>query len=593
MGVMEKMRNSTGIVLWIVIISFGILWMLQTTGVFRSVGGGPRSLGSVNGQKISYKDYENRINYYTTQYSQQTGKSLTPEMRAYYQDQAWNSLVTEKLLDQKMNQLGIDVTDQEVVNMIKGKNPDPFIRKQFTDKNGHFNRQALNAAIESKKNTPIWISIEKQLRQKKRREKLSNYVQSGIMVSKKEVDNYYKQHHTTADISFVRFPYAEVPDSSISVTTADLKKYYNNHKNDYKQKESYRFQYVSFDTTPTHADTMRAINEFKKIRSDFAKAQNDSLFLARYQSTTPYNPQFINNKDVKDSFKPVLKLKDGEVSHVIQANGQVYLLKKLAEKRHQVKFVTLSNQIKADPIETIDKRAKTADDFRYFAKQKGFESEAKRRNLNLKRAFATKGNDFVSGLGQSRQILDFLKESKEGDISKPIQLSDQFVVVHVTNVTPKGVRPFDQVKQQVRNAVINQKRQQQISQHIASLLKNNSSLKALASAAGKQVQSMADLTMSGEEIQGAGREPKVIGAIFNLKPNTLSPPIKGTNAIFVVKVTNRSDADLTKLTDSERQKIRKQLRQQEGASFGQTWLAQLKKNADIVDNRSKLIKNTD
>ncbi|MDX1639407.1 MAG: SurA N-terminal domain-containing protein, partial [Balneolaceae bacterium] len=157
------MRKNTGIILWVLIFSFGVLWILADTQVFDALQAGPRSLGSVNGEPISLEEYNSRISGYIDRYSQQTGNSITPEMRAYYEDQAWNELVTSKLLQQKMDELGIAVTDQEVVEMITGENPDPFIRQQFQREDGTIDRVALQAAIEAPENSQIWVMIEQQL----------------------------------------------------------------------------------------------------------------------------------------------------------------------------------------------------------------------------------------------------------------------------------------------------------------------------------------------------------------------------------------------------------------------------------------------
>ncbi|MBN2732311.1 MAG: SurA N-terminal domain-containing protein, partial [Balneolaceae bacterium] len=468
------MRRSTGVILWVLIFSFGILWMLQDTQVFSAMGAGPRSLGSVNGEPISNEEYQSRISYYSNQYSQQTGNSANAEQRAYYEEQAWNELVTSKLLQQKMDNLGITVTDQEVVNMITGENPDPFIRQQFAREDGTIDRVALNAAIESEENSQVWIAIEQQLRQKRRQQKMSNYVQSAMQVSQYEVEQQYIRNNTTADIRYVRFPYADVPDSEVEVTNADLRDYYNEHQDKFRQKESYRFKYVTFDKTPTKEDTARTIEELRNLRTDFAEARDDSLFLVRYQSTTPYNPEYVNKDEVRDLFQPVLNLKKGEVSEVIQDGGDLYLLKKLDERGNEVQFVVLSFAIRADPIATVDARAEEADDFSFFANQDGFEEEAGRRELEIKESMATKGNNFIAGLGQSRQILDMLENSSEGTISKPIELSGQFVVLKVSNVTPAGVRPFEEVRSQIETAVRNNKRKAQVADRVSQLVQNNS-----------------------------------------------------------------------------------------------------------------------
>ena len=592
MGVMEKMRKSTGAILWVLIFSFGVLWMLADTRIFDALQAGPGSLGQVNGEPISIEAYNNRINYYTNQYSQRTGNSITPEQRAFYEDQAWDELVTSALIQQKMDDLGIQVTDQEVVDMITGENPDPFIRQQFQREDGTIDRVALQNAIESPENSQVWISIEQQLRQKRRQQKMSNFVQSAMQISSYEVERQFIRTNTFADISFVRYPYAEISEEELDITEADLREYYNNHKDKYQRNESYRFQYVSFDKTPTKEDTTRTINEMKNLRSDFAAAENDSLFLARYQSTTPYSAEFVAKDEVRELFQPVFDIDNGEVTEVIQSGGKVYSIKKIDETANEIKFVVLSFDIIADPIATVDERAKEADDFSYFAEQDGFETEAERRNLSLQEAFATKDNSFVAGIGQSIQILNFLESADEGDISGPLELSNQFVVVRLNEITPEGARPFDEVKSQIRNLVTTQKRKEKAAQNVSEWLSSNSDLQSVAEAAGQEVQNANDLAMNANVISANGgslREPRVIGAIFKMEEGGQSGAIQGANAVYVVKVNSREDANLDNLDPQTRQQIRQQLQQQKSGAFSQVWLAQLKEQADIEDYRDALL----
>src|SRR5690625_5106380 len=130
MGAMAKMRNSTPVILWVLIFSFGVLWVLQDTQVFDVVAGGPTNLGSVNGDPISYEEFNSRVSFYVDQYNRQTNSGMSSEMRSQYEEQAWEDLVSQRLIEQKMDELGIVVTDDELVSMITGTNPDPFIRQQ-------------------------------------------------------------------------------------------------------------------------------------------------------------------------------------------------------------------------------------------------------------------------------------------------------------------------------------------------------------------------------------------------------------------------------------------------------------------------------
>lgn len=590
MGVMDKMRNSTTIILWVLIFSFGLLWMLADTNFFDVMQQGPRSLGSVNGESIDLEEYNNRINYYVEQYSQQTGNSVDSEMRANFEQQAWEEVVTGKLLQQKMDELGINVTDREVVNMITGDNPDPFIRQQFQREDGSIDRVALKTAVESPENKQLWIAVEEQMRQKRRQQKMNNYLQSSIEVSQHEVEQQYIRNNTRADISYVRFPYAEVSDSDINVTDADLKEYYNNNQQRFERRESYRFNYVSFDKTPTRQDTVRTLKEMESLRSDFAEAENDSLFMNSYQSSTPYDVRTVDASEVRELFTPVVGLEVGEVSEAINDEGRVYLLKKVGESGSQVSFIAFSLDITADPIATVDERAKEADDFSFFAEEDGFEAEAERRELEVSEGLATKGTSFISGIGQSQQIMNYLANADEGDISGPLELSGQFVVLKVNEITPAGVQPFDEVKEQIRSAVTTEKRRELAAAQVKEHLGQSSDLASLAEAAGKEIATAEGIAMSAATLPGAGREPTVVGAIFGLEEGEQSEPIKGTSAAFVIRVDRFQEADIANLTQSQRSEIRQQLQKEKGAAYLETWIDELKEEADIEDNRSRVLR---
>jgi peptidyl-prolyl cis-trans isomerase D len=590
MGVMDKMRKSTGAILWILIFSFGVLWMLADTNMFDVIQQGPRTLGSVNGESISLEEYNNRLQYYTQQYSQRTGDSMTPEVRAQYEQQAWNDLVNSRLLQDKMDDLGIHVTDQEVVNMITGPNPDPLIRQNFSKEDGTIDRVALQSWAEAPENKQLLISIEQQMRQKRQQQKMSNYLQSSMDVSDYEIEQYYIRNNTYADVSFVRFPYADVGDSEISVSEDELREYYNNNQDDYKRKESYRINYVSFDKTPTKQDTARTFEEMNRLQSDFTTAENDSLFFNRYQSSTQYSVETIAKDEIRDLYQPVLDVEEGEVTDVIQDGGRLFLLKKLDETSNDVTFTVFSRDITADPIATIDARAETADDFSFYAQEDGFEAEAERRDLEIREGFATKGNNFVSGIGQSRQIMRFLEAAHEGKISDPLELNEQFVVIKVSEITEAGTEPFEEVKGQIETVVTNNKRKQQVVSNVEELIGQNNDLQGIAEAAGKDVMTVESLAKSAATIEGAGREPKVVGAIFGLDDGEQSSPIEGTSAAFVVRLDELFEADLDGLTSDVRQRIRQQLRQQKNQAFMNTWIEQLKEEADIEDNRAQLLR---
>ncbi|WP_428235565.1 peptidylprolyl isomerase [Gracilimonas sp.] len=584
------MRNSTGVILWVLIGSFGLLWVLSDVNFFEAMQAGPSSLGSVNGDKISNEEYQSRIQYYSNAYSQQTGNSMTPEMRAYYETQAWNELVNSRLLRQKMDDLGITVSDQEVLDMVYGENPAPVIRQNFTREDGTIDRAAVQQVLSSSEFSQQAVALEMQLREQRRQQKLNNYISAGLQVTEGEVEREFVKNNSTANVNYIRFPYSEVTEQQLEVSDAELREYYNKNRERYSRDESYRIQYVTFSKLPTASDTAQIVEDVRELITPFENSESDSLFLARQGSSNQYQNAFVSEDDIREEYTPVLDLEVGEVSDVILTSNQAAILKKTAEQGNEVKFQIMSYNIQALPS-TIDEANEAAADFEFFASEESsFDEEAETRGLEVKEAFATKGNDFISGLGSSKQIMNFLETADEGDISNTLELSSDFVVLRVEEITPEGYRPFEEVKSQVETLVKVERRKELTVEKVENLLAQNQTLSALAESTDKEIRNEDNLRASATVLPGAGREPRVVGAIFALDEGETSGVIAGNSAAFVVELISKMEADLANLTPDQRQTIRQRLEQQKTQEFTSIWLEQLRVAANIVDNRDRLLR---
>ncbi len=589
MGVMEKMRNSTASILWILIFSFGILWVLADVDFFGGITAGPSNMGSVNGDGISFEEYNQRVSFYTDEYNQREGGIMTAETRAALEQQAWEDLVASRLMQQKMDEMGISVTDRELLNMVTGDNPAPFIRQQFQQQDGTIDRIALQAAIDAPENSEIWIMIEQQLRDDRRQQKMNNFIGSGMRVSNLDIRNQYVKNNSFADIEFVRFPYADISDDEITATEDEMRSYLRNNPDQFKRSETYRFRYVSWDIRPTAEDTANAIRDVEEMRPRFAEAEEDSLFFIRNQSATPFRASFVQRDQIRPEYRPVLDLEVGEVSEVIMIDDAPHILKKIDERGDEIKFAAFSYNVEADPVGTIDRLAESARDFEFFASDDGFLEEAERREYEVRTATATKGNNFIPGLGQSQQTLMELENMRVNRISDPIELDDQFIVVQLLERTPEGTRPFSEVRSQLESIVKNNKRKSAMMDRVRNMYSSGTSLEDLAAEAGKEVQVAENIRMAAATIPGAGREPGVIGRIFSMDIGDQSDAIEGENGVFVVRVNDISIANADEMSASDRTQIKNQLEQQKFASFNRVFIEKLKEEASIRDNRSRVL----
>ncbi len=329
MGVMNKLRENTGVILWILVISFGIIWVLQDSGAFDVVGRTGDTIARVNGDPISYQEYVRAVEAQMQAYQQQTGEAPTPQMSDLIREQVFNALVEERLRQQAMARLGITVTDDEVVQMVLGDAPHPIIKAYFGDENGNVNRALLQNFIDNPAAREDWIRLEEYLRAERARQKLEQLLLATVRVSDQEVEEAYRQRTLRADARYVVLRYAEVPDDSVTVTDSDLRRYYNAHRDDFKRKRTYRVAYVTLPKNPTAEDTSQVLEELNRLKERFAQAENDSLFLARYASERPFTDAFFRQDELDPALGDLVfdNPQPGKVVGPVVAGGLAHLVK--------------------------------------------------------------------------------------------------------------------------------------------------------------------------------------------------------------------------------------------------------------------------
>ncbi len=329
MGIMNKLREQTGVILWILVISFGIIWVLQDTGAFDVIGRTGDTIAEVNGEPISYQEYARAVEAQLQAFQQQTGESPTPQLTDLIREQVFNALIEERLREQAMKKLGIRVTDDEVVQMVLGENPHPIIKAYFGDENGNVNRALLQNFIDNPAAREDWIRLEEYLRAERGRQKLEQLLLATVRVSDQEVEEEYRRRTLRADAHYIALRYAEVPDDSVSVSDSDLRRYYNAHREDFKRKRTYLVSYASLPKTPTAEDTAQVLNELNQLKTRFAEAENDSLFLVRYASERPYTDAFFRRDELDEAIGEAVfgHLEPGAVVGPVISGNQAHLIK--------------------------------------------------------------------------------------------------------------------------------------------------------------------------------------------------------------------------------------------------------------------------
>ncbi len=329
MGVMNKMRESTGAILWILVFAFGVIWVLQDSGGLDTIGQTGNNIGSVNGDPISVDEYNSAVDQQVQSYQNQSGDTMPPQMLDQTRDRVFNQLVESRLREQEMERLGLDVSDDELVEMIQGADPHPIIKAYFSDGNGGVDRALLQNFIANPDATADWLNIENYLRSERRRQKLENLINSTVRITESDIIEEYLVRNQRVDARYVALRHSSLPDDEISYDDGDLRSFYNDHREEFARAKAYNLSYVTASKAPTAADTAATVSDVQSLKESFAAAEDDSLFLARNGSERPWADAYFRPDELSEEIAEVVfdNIEAGQVVGPIITGGQIHLVK--------------------------------------------------------------------------------------------------------------------------------------------------------------------------------------------------------------------------------------------------------------------------
>lgn len=295
MGVMTKMRENTGVILWILVIAFGGLWVLQDSGALDTVGlRTQQNIAVVNGDPITYQEYTQALDQEVRAYQQRTGETPSQALRDQIADLVFERLVEDRLRQQEMDRLGITVADTEVRDLFWGPRFDPIMAQLFPDGQGGVDRARLREVVSIPEAEGEVVAVQDYLRAKRRAEKLEALLGATLRVSEAEVEAEHARRNSSATTDYVALRYASVLDSAVTVTDRDLRAYYDRNREDFKRERTVTAEYVLLSQAPSAADSAAVLNDLRRLASDFATAEDDSAFVAGNFSQTPYSSAYVS-----------------------------------------------------------------------------------------------------------------------------------------------------------------------------------------------------------------------------------------------------------------------------------------------------------
>jgi peptidylprolyl isomerase/peptidyl-prolyl cis-trans isomerase D len=405
MGFMQKLRQNMPAVIIFLIVMFVLLIIFEWGAQRAGGGGGPQrpgaaAIGSVNGEDISRAEFESRVKDAVESQRQQNPETDVDEQQI--RDAVWNQMVEELLVKQAADRLGLHVSDEELREVLL-YDPPSFLKTQFTDSTGTFReadylrfmtdpRGMLTELGQPEevigRTEQQLLQIQEAIRRERLREAVQSVVNASAIPSPAQAFSAFIEQKSLASGSLAVLDAASISDNDVTISDAEAKKFYDDHKADFQQKASREIHYAYFVLNPSKEDSSAAQRKLSKISESLTTATTpaakDSLmgfWIDQWGNGTFKGADFTPMQEIVPELQSQLQgaqpgtiigpitLADG--AHVVQVvetkdSGEAFV-------KAQHILLKTGEGIKEDSvkaqIEQLLKRAKSGENFDMLAQQ--------------------------------------------------------------------------------------------------------------------------------------------------------------------------------------------------------------------------------
>ncbi len=595
---MTKLREMTFIFIWILVIAFVGLMVFEWGMDISGLKSRSNIVGKIEGNKITIQDFQKAIQNAYLREKNQTGTEPDENRMKQLRDQVWESYIQRVLLSKELKKRHIQITDREIYLQLTENPPQELRQNPNFQTDGQFDMEKYRQALQNPEIN--WMPIEDYYREVLPFQKLQDIITSSVMVPEEEVKADYMEKNVKAKIKYLHIPVSAFKKDSVTVTEDEMKKYYQEHKDDFKVEEKRKLNYVLFPTDPTPEDSAKVYRLAEDILKD-ARSGVDFAQLADEYSEDPSVQKnhgdlgyFDRDRMVKEFSDAAFSGKPGDVVGPVKTRFGLHIIKIHDKKvENGVEKVHASHiLIKFSPSAlTIEEAQNKARNFAEEAKDEGFKVSADRLKYEVKQTPEFPKRNYIPGFGIMSSAIEWTFKADVGDVSRVYRTPKGYVVFELAEIFPAGYRPFDEVKDICKTRVEYEKRMamaRAYAEKIQEKIDRNEPFEKIAEEDKDKVvivDSTGYITMT-QTIPKIGVAPEISALAFSLEPGKVSHMVETRRGFYFIKVLDRTEFN-EKDYLAKRSEIRNRLLNQKKQKFFNEWYEKLKEDADIEDNRDQ------
>jgi peptidyl-prolyl cis-trans isomerase D len=526
MATLQKLRDRGGKIISVFIFLALIVFIYQ----FAKPDGPGRSnsnmeIAKIDGQSVQYPDFQRKVEELSEIYKMNSQQAQIDENTLeQIREQVWQGYLQENILTKASEKLGITVSAEELFDLVQGSNPHPIIQQLFKNpQTGAVDKSMIIQFLKSLETTATpqqksyWLYIENQIKQDKIRSKYNSLVSKGLYVTSAEAKKSLEAKNRNAAFQYLVLNYSTITDAAVTVSESDLKEYYNQHKDLYKQDKTRKIEYVTFEVLPSAADNVATQKWVTDSKADFAAATDNAQYV-NVNSDTRFDPGFLKKEELPANIAAwAFAAQTGDFYGPYFENNEYKLLKvdqfKMLPDSVEASHILINPQT----VGSVEKARALVDSLKRNIELGGSFAEAAMKYSEDKGS-KIKGGD-LGWFKRKQMVPEFEEAAFSGEVNKLYIAGTQFGF-HLIKTTKKG-KETNQVRIATlsRKVVASTETYQKTYSETSKFASENQSLEAFNKAvlAQKLDKKIATLKENDRDVTGLEQSRALVRAAFSAK----------------------------------------------------------------------------
>jgi len=600
--VLQQMRSAAKWIWIFIVVAFvGGFLFVDTSGLLgRDRVTTTSIVATVNGVDIPYLTWVNLSNALAQQREQYSGRGLNLDERKEIEDQAFDQLVTDILLQQEYDKRGIRVSDEEVLAQARSNPPEALRSDPTLQTDGVFDLEKYQRLLASSqaRQQGLLLQLESFYRTEIPRSKLYAQLLNGVYVSDEKLWASYQDQNDSAQVSFVKFDPAGVPDSTVTVTEVEARRYYEDNKDRFERPGRAALSLLVIPRTITEADSQWTLAKTSRLRDEIEGGARFEDIAARESqdesNATSGGSLGWRGKGVLDPAfeKAAFALRVGEVSQPVLSGFGYHLIKvdqKQGDSINVRHILIRMAQSDSNALMTDRKADSLARIGAASTEPTRFDSAAIMLGLAPQHVEAYEGQPLFTVVGMAPGVSAWAFTGVQaGETSDLFDTDEAYFLARLDTLHESGIAPYEEVQ----TGIIELLRQRKKAEALASSTRTfadrarASTLEGAAQESNLTVE-RSNLFSRSTFVPNLGRLNAAIGAAFALPVGAISNPIATDDGVFVIRVDRRIEASREAFEaqkEVQRSTALNVLQQARVRDF----MEGLRANADIKDRRKAL-----